>query len=143
MDVVDQATRSRMMSRIRGKDTKPEKIVRSHLHRAGLRFRLQAKLPGRPDLVLPKYKTAIFVHGCFWHRHEGCRYTTMPSSNVHFWQTKFDANIRRDARVRRQLEELGWYVEIAWSCQLDEPELDRLAKKVRQNATREKKDVKA
>lgn len=136
MDVVDQATRSRMMSGIRGKDTKPELIVRSALHRAGLRFRLHAKLPGRPDLVLPKYRTVVFVHGCFWHRHEGCRYTTTPASNTEFWREKFVGNVKRDARVKQQLEEQGWRVEVVWSCQLSAPELAKLSDKIRKNAPR-------
>lgn len=141
MDVVDRATRSRMMSGIRGKDTKPERIVRSYLHRAGLRFRLQAGLPGRPDLVLPRHKTAVFVHGCFWHRHEDCRYATIPSSNIAFWREKFDANVRRDARVRQELKELGWHVEVLWSCQLDKQHLEQLIKRILQHSNLEKKDV--
>lgn len=125
-DVVDKATRSRMMAGIHGKDTKPELIVRSFLHRAGLRFRLQAKLPGKPDLVLPKYRAAVFVHGCFWHRHEDCRYATTPASNAAFWQEKFAANVRRDSRVKQKLEEMGWRVLIIWSCELDERTLTEL-----------------
>lgn len=125
-DVVDKATRSRMMAGIHGKDTKPELIVRSFLHRAGLRFRLQAKLPGKPDLVLPKYRAAVFVHGCFWHRHEDCRYATIPASNAAFWQEKFAANVRRDSRVKQKLEEMGWRVLIIWSCELDERTLTEL-----------------
>lgn len=136
MDIVDRATRSRMMSGIRGKNTKPELIVRSFLHRAGLRFRLHAKLPGKPDLVLPKFRTAILVHGCFWHRHEGCRYATTPASNAEFWREKFADNMRRDARAKRQLEEQGWRVEVVWSCQLNESELVKLASRIRKNATR-------
>jgi DNA mismatch endonuclease (patch repair protein) len=136
MDVVDRATRSRMMSGIRGKDTKPELVVRSYLHRAGLRFRLHAKLPGKPDLVLPKYRTAVFVHGCFWHRHEGCRYATTPANNAAFWQDKFAENVRRDAKVRFQLEELGWRVLVVWGCQLSEGELDRLIFLIRENEAR-------
>lgn len=131
MDVVDRATRSRMMSGIRGKDTKPELVVRSILHRAGLRFRLHAKLPGKPDLVFPKYRTAVFVHGCFWHRHEGCRFTTTPTSNAKFWEKKFADNVSRDAHVRRQLSQLGWRVLVIWSCQLSEPQLKRLIMKIR------------
>ena len=134
MDTVDRATRSRMMSGIRGKDTKPELAVRSHLHRSGLRFRLHAKLPGKPDLVLPRYRAAVFVHGCFWHRHEGCRYTTTPSSNAVFWQEKFASNTSRDARVKKQLEKLGWRVLVVWSCRLSERELDKLAATIRKNA---------
>ena len=135
-DVVDKETRSRMMSGIRGKDTKPELIVRRFLHRAGLRFRLHAKLPGKPDLVLPKHRAAVFVHGCFWHRHEGCRYATTPANNAAAWQEKFAANVRRDAKVRQQLEELGWRVLVIWSCELDERRLAKLAAAIKQDAPR-------
>lgn len=131
MDVVDPATRSRMMSGIRGKNTKPERIVRSFLHRAGFRFRLHAKLPGKPDLVLPKYRTAVLVHGCFWHRHEGCRFCTTPANNALVWQEKFADNVRRDAKVRQQLEALGWKVLVVWSCELDSSSLQELARKIR------------
>lgn len=120
-----------MMSGIRGKDTKPELSVRSFLHRAGLRFRLHAKLPGKPDLVLPKYRTVVFVHGCFWHRHEGCRYATTPTSNAVFWKEKFTSNVRRDAKVEKQLEELGWRVLVIWACQLDGKSLEGFAQKIR------------
>lgn len=130
-DVVDAATRSRMMSGIRGKDTKPELIVRSFLHRAGLRFRLHGKLPGKPDLVLPKYRTVVFVHGCFWHRHKGCRYATAPASNVAFWQEKFEANVQRDAQARKALRKLGWQVRLIWACQIQERNLQKLADRIR------------
>lgn len=130
VDIVDATTRSRMMSGIRGKNTKPELIVRSALHRVGLRFRLHAKLPGKPDLVFPKYRTVLFVHGCFWHRHENCRYATTPASNVDFWKEKFAANVRNDAKVKRQLEELGWRVLIVWECQLDVENLKLIAKNI-------------
>ena len=133
IDVVDRATRSRMMSGIRSKNTKPELIVRSFLHRAGLRFRLHAKLPGKPDLVLPKHRTVVFVHGCFWHRHTGCRFSTTPANNSEFWQEKFADNVRRDARVRQQLQELGWRVLIIWSCQLEEHELSKLVTVIVEN----------
>ncbi|MFT3756353.1 MAG: DNA mismatch endonuclease Vsr [Pseudoxanthomonas sp.] len=133
VDVVDPATRSRMMSGIRGKNTKPEMVVRSFLHRAGLRFRLHAKLPGKPDLVLPKYRTVVFVHGCFWHRHEGCRYATTPTSNVAFWCEKFATNVHRDARVKQQLEDLGWHVLVIWSCELDERRLVKLVATIRKS----------
>lgn len=119
------------MSGIRGKDTKPERIVRSFLHRAGLRFRLHAKLPGKPDLVLPKYRTVVLVHGCFWHRHEGCRYATTPASNSAFWQEKFAANFRRDRKVEAELEAAGWRVCVIWSCQLDDASLQRLVQTIR------------
>ena len=130
-DIVDRATRSRMMSGIRGKNTKPELVVRSFLHRAGLRFRLHAKLPGKPDLAFPKYRTVVFVHGCFWHRHEGCPFSTTPASNIEFWQKKFRDNMRRDAEAKRQLEEQGWRVLAIWACQLDETHLENLERKIR------------
>lgn len=119
------------MSGIRSRDTKPEKKVRSYLHRAGLRFRLHASLPGKPDLVLPKFNSVVFVHGCFWHRHAGCKYTTTPSSNTEFWQEKFDANIARDKRASRKLREAGWRVLIVWACMIDEKDLQSLVKKIR------------
>lgn len=130
VDVVDRATRSRMMSGIRGRDTKPEKLVRSFLHRAGLRFRLHASLPGKPDLVFPKHRAVVFVHGCFWHRHAGCRYAATPSSNAEFWQAKFDANVARDNRVARQLRKEGWRVFVVWECRLSSSALDSLARKI-------------
>lgn len=120
-----------MMSGIRGKNTKPELLVRSHLHRKGLRYRLHAKLPGKPDLVFPKHRTVVFVHGCFWHRHENCRYSTNPQSNAAFWQTKFTANVKRDALVQEQLTALGWRVLIVWGCQTSEEDLDALAATIR------------
>jgi len=116
-----------MMSGIRGKNTKPELLVRSHLHRKGLRFRLHAKLPGKPDLVFSKYRTVVFVHGCFWHRHQNCQYTTMPTSNANFWQTKFASNVKRDALVQEQLTALGWRVLVIWGCQTSKEDLDALA----------------
>jgi len=129
-DVVDKATRSRMMSGIRGKNTKPELIVRSFLHRAGLRFRLHARLPGKPDLVFPKYRTVVFVHGCFWHRHKGCRFATTPASNAAFWQEKFVANVSRDAVVKKALRKLGWRVRVIWACQLTPRKLEWLASEI-------------
>lgn len=131
-DVVDRATRSRMMSGIRGRDTKPEKQVRSYLHRAGLRFRLHASLPGKPDLVFPKHRAVVFVHGCFWHRHTGCRYAATPSSNIDFWQAKFDANIARDKRVTRQLRKEGWRVLLVWTCRIDDDHLQSLVRRIRE-----------
>jgi DNA mismatch endonuclease (patch repair protein) len=96
-----------------------------------LRFRLHASLPGKPDLVLPKYRAAVFVHGCFWHRHKGCRFTTTPASNPAFWQDKFASNIRRDAKVTAQLEKLGWRALVIWACQLNESSLKGLAREIR------------
>ncbi len=130
VDVVDRATRRRMMSGIRGRGTKPEMVVRSYLHRAGLRFRLHANLPGRPDLVFPKHRTAVFVHGCFWHRHNGCRYATTPATNMAFWLQKFEANVARDAAVKKLLRSSGWKVRVVWSCQLTSRRLEGLARQI-------------
>lgn len=131
-DVVDRATRSRMMSGIRGKDTKPEITVRKYLHASGFRYRVAPSyLPGRPDIVLPKYRLVILVHGCFWHRHPGCRYAATPSSNQQFWQAKFTDNIARDRRVVRDLEALGWRVTVVWGCSIGSAPLKRLAKEIR------------
>lgn len=107
------------MSRIRSRDTKPELLVRKYLFSKGLRFRVNvSKLPGKPDIVLPKYRTAIFINGCFWHGHEGCRYATMPKSNTDFWQTKIDRNRARDMEVEQQLTAQGWRVIRVWECAL-------------------------
>ena len=108
-----------MMAGIRGKDTKPERVIRTALHSAGFRFRLHVSdLPGKPDLVFPKYKAVILVHGCFWHRHPGCWWCTNPSSNLEFWRAKFDQNIRRDVRNMSDLKGLGWRVCVVWECAL-------------------------
>jgi DNA mismatch endonuclease (patch repair protein) len=118
-DVVDSGTRSRMMSGIKGKHTRPELLVRSGLHHLGFRFRLHPRnLPGRPDLVLPKYGVAIFVHGCFWHRHPGCKYATTPTTREDFWRAKFEANVERDRRKALELREAGWRVLTVWECAL-------------------------
>ena len=109
------------MSAVKGKDTKPELLVRKLLHALGYRFRIQRKgLPGRPDIVLPRYKTAIFVNGCFWHRHEGCKYASTPSTNSEFWEKKFTANVERDARNYAALKEQGWNVIVIWECEIKE-----------------------
>jgi DNA mismatch endonuclease (patch repair protein) len=106
------------MSRIKGKDTSPELSVRSVLHSMGYRFRLHVKtLPGRPDVVLPKWRTVIFVHGCFWHRHEGCKFAYTPKSRLDFWLKKFDENVKRDAMQRAKLKAAGWKVRVVWECQ--------------------------
>lgn len=121
--------RSSNIAAIRGKDTLPELTVRRMLHGLGLRFRLHRKdLPGRPDIVLPRHRSVVFVHGCFWHRHEGCRYTTTPKTRLEFWQAKFAANVARDQRNRMVLEEMGWRVLVVWECELRdaEPLRDRL-----------------
>lgn len=106
------------MSRIRSKNTKPEIIVRSLLHRMGFRFRLHRKdLPGKPDIVLPKYKTVIFVHGCFWHRHKGCTKCTTPSTNKNFWINKFKKNVENDEKHNKKLKKMGWKVITIWECE--------------------------
>jgi DNA mismatch endonuclease (patch repair protein) len=112
------------MSRIRGKDTKPELMLRSLLHRSGFRFRLHVpELPGKPDIVLPKFGTVIFVHGCFWHRHEGCAHATMPKTRPEFWTDKFRRTVERDAEKQAQLESAGWHVLTVWECELnDDPQ---------------------
>lgn len=116
-DIVDKETRSRMMSGIRGKNTKLELVVRSYLHRAGLRFRLHARLPGKPDLVFPKYHTVVFVHGCFWHGHS-CHLFRLPKTNSAFWKKKIESNRVRDARVQKSLELSGWRPITLWECEL-------------------------
>lgn len=133
-DIVDKATRSRMMSAIKGKDTKPEMMVRRFLHACGFRFRLHRKdLPGKPDIVLPKYKVVIFVHGCFWHRHKGCPKATTPATNVDRWKTKFDDNVARDARNQAALREAGWDVIVVWECEINPERLSLLASRIRVN----------
>ncbi len=118
-DIVDSQTRSRMMSGIRGKNTKPELALRRSLHALGFRYRLHARgIPGKPDIVMPKYRAVIFVHGCFWHRHAGCRYATVPATRPEFWAAKFDANVVRDAAVQFALREAGWRVATVWECGL-------------------------
>jgi DNA mismatch endonuclease (patch repair protein) len=118
MDTVSTARRSEMMSRIKGKDTKPELMVRRVAHDLGFRFRLYRKdLPGSPDLVFPRLKLALFVHGCLWHRHEDCRYAYSPKTNVEFWTRKFKNNVLRDIRAREGLEAMGWRVAVIWECE--------------------------
>lgn len=111
--------RSRNMAAIHGRDTTPERRVRSLLHQLGYRFRLHRRdLPGSPDIVLPKHHTVVFVHGCFWHRHPGCRYTTTPRTRAAFWQSKFRQNVERDARQISELRAAGWSVMVVWECEL-------------------------
>lgn len=118
-DIFSKSKRSEIMSRVRSENTKPELIVRSFLHRIGFRFRLHVReLPGNPDIVLPRHKKVIFVHGCFWHRHKGCKKTTTPKSHKAFWENKFEYNVNRDARNRSRLRRLGWKVLIVWECEL-------------------------
>lgn len=120
------------MSGIRARDTKPEIIVRKFLHAQGFRYRIAPKsLPGKPDIVLPKYRTVIFVHGCFWHRHPRCKYAATPSSNVNFWKAKFAGNVRRDESVRKALRTAGWRVMTIWECQLTNNHLRKLAQRLK------------
>lgn len=126
MDVHDKATRSKNMAAIRGKDTKPELVIRKGLHKAGFRYRLHdKKLPGKPDLVFPKYKTVLFIHGCFWHQHKGCRYAAVPKTNTKFWEQKFSGNIKRDKQHTETLEQQGWRVLVIWECELKSQEMQQ------------------
>ena len=119
MDVHDKKTRSYNMSMIKGKNTKPEELVRKYLFSQGFRYRKNVRtLPGSPDIVLPKYKTVIFVNGCFWHGHKGCRYFVWPENNADFWREKITTNIQRDARKIALLEQAGWRVLVVWECEL-------------------------
>ena len=128
--------RSWNMSRIRNKNTKPEIRVRSLLHEMGYRFTVNApnnrKLPGKPDIVLPKYHAVIFVHGCFWHRHKNCKETTTPKTRTEWWQAKFDGNVERDRRNQRLLRKAGWRVIVVWECQTKkEHELAKLERRLK------------
>ena len=126
-DIVGSRRRSEMMAGIKGRDTAPERAVRRVAHRMGLRFRLHRKdLPGRPDLVFPRHRLAVFVHGCFWHRHEGCRYAYTPKSRVAFWTRKFAGNAARDRRNEDALRDLGWRVLIVWECETRDAEAVRV-----------------
>jgi len=135
MDNVSKEKRSDIMSHIRGKNTIPEMKLRRYLFAQGYRYRLHYKtLPGHPDIVLPKYRTTIFVNGCFWHHHPGCAYATTPKSRTDFWDLKFERNCARDARMKEDLETMGWRVIIVWECELrgKNPEaLGRIEKEIR------------
>lgn len=118
MDIVSREKRSAMMANIKSRNTRPEIAVRRAAHRLGLRFRLNRRdLPGSPDLVFPRHRTTIFVHGCYWHRHEGCKFAYTPKSNVAFWTAKLQANVDRDARVKQVLEDHAWNVVVIWECE--------------------------
>lgn len=122
-DVHSKATRSYNMSRIKSKNTKPELLVRKHLFRHGFRYRINVKhLPGTPDIVLPKYETIIFVHGCFWHGHDNCKYYVLPKTRTEWWKNKIDRNRQRDTKVREELRHLGWRTMVVWECQLRTPQ---------------------
>lgn len=127
MDIFDRQKRSEVMSRVRGKDTKPELRVRRYLHAAGLRYVLHDKrLPGRPDLSFPSRRLVVFVHGCFWHGHEGCKRATLPATRPEFWQTKIKGNKERDRRDQETLEALGWQVRVIWQCSIADAALNAL-----------------
>jgi DNA mismatch endonuclease (patch repair protein) len=132
MDRITKEHRSWNMSRIKSGNTKPEIVVRSLLHNMGYRFRLHRKdLPGKPDIVLPRYKSIIFVHGCFWHRHKECKNTTSPKTKKTFWREKFKANVIRDKKVQEELKSMGWKILIIWECEL--PDLDRVKKLIKES----------
>ena len=135
-DITISAARSRNMAAIRGRNTSPELKVRSLLHRLGYRFRLHRRdLPGSPDIVLPRHRTVVFVHGCFWHRHPGCRYTTTPKTRADFWARKFEQNIERDQRQQLQLHEMGWSPIVIWECELrDMPSLTERLENIRRKS---------
>jgi len=141
MDKISGEHRSWNMSRIRSKDTAPEKTVRSLLHKMGYRFRLHdVRLPGSPDIVLPRLQTVILVHGCFWHRHKNCKFAFMPKTRTNFWMTKFEQNIVRDKRVCGNLKRLGWRIAVIWECEVGDSEklrakLDRLLHKLEGGAS--------
>ena len=123
-DSVSQAKRTEIMSSVKQRHTKPEIVVRKILHRHRFRFRLHnKKLPGTPDIILPKHKAVIFVHGCFWHQHEGCRKSRRPTSNVEFWNEKLDKNVARDSRKESELKKLGWKVLTIWDCEIKDEDL--------------------
>lgn len=124
MDRLTRERRSWNMSRIRGRDTRPERAVRSLLHGLGFRFRLHPRrMPGRPDVVLPKYRSVVLVHGCFWHRHSRCPFAYTPKSRTEFWVQKFAENVARDRRTLTALRKAGWKVIVVWECELRKPEV--------------------
>ena len=131
-DHVDSRTRSAIMAKVKSRDTGPEMEVRRELHKAGHRFRLhRADLPGRPDLIFPRHRVALFVHGCFWHWH-GCKRSRMPRSNVEYWTAKIERNVRRDHRTRFELDRLGWKSRVIWECEIASG-VERLLEELSQN----------
>lgn len=140
MDCFDKKTRSRVMQSVSSENTKPEMLVRSFLYKNGFRFRLHSKkLPGHPDIVLPKYKTVIEVRGCFWHRHENCPDATMPASHTTFWAKKFEKNVARDKANEALIAQMGWNCIVLWTCQLKAPDfLNQLPGKILCSAKQKK-----
>lgn len=127
MDTASSEQRHYNMSQIRGKDTQPELLVRRYLFSRGLRYRKNDKrLPGHPDLVFPKYKAVVFVNGCFWHGHVGCKYFVLPKTNTDFWENKISRNVARDEQIHEKLKTLGWYIIIVWECELKKDKNNRL-----------------
>lgn len=119
MDKFSKEKRSDIMSRVRGKNTKPEETVRKYLFSQGFRYRKNdSRYPGKPDIVLPKFRTVVFVNGCFWHQHPGCGSAALPATNSDYWKTKLQRNVERDAAQIHQLEDLGWYVIVLWECEI-------------------------
>ena len=140
MDTLSQQERSERMSRVRGKDTKPELVVRRLVHRLGFRYRLHSReLPGKPDLVFARLKCVIFVHGCFWHRHVGCPLCRLPKSRLDFWKAKLEGNRKRDSRNQRKLRKDGWRLMVVWECQL--AELERLERRILEFLSQENDDI--
>jgi DNA mismatch endonuclease (patch repair protein) len=134
VDRISEEKRSWNMSRIKGSDTNPEIIVRSFLHRQGLRFRVNDKnLPGKPDIVLKKYRTIVFVDGCFWHRHTGCRFAYTPKSRIEFWTEKFKSNVKRDRKVNTMLKDQSWNVVRIWQCEISDKKLEDLISIIRKS----------
>lgn len=130
-DTLTTEQRHRCMSHIRSKNTKPEVLVRKELFRRGYRYRINvSELPGKPDIVLPKYKTAIFVNGCFWHGHEGCKRFVLPKSNREYWESKIFRNQQRDKEIIFKLQQAGWGVIIVWECELSKPQLQKAVNKI-------------
>lgn len=135
-DIFSKEKRSIIMSKISSKNTKPEILVRKYLFAHGFRFRVNDKrLPGKPDIVLPKYKSVIFVNGCFWHGHENCKASTLPTSNTDFWRTKIESNIERDTKEQMQLEQMGYKVFIIWQCQLKSKERENTLQSIVEKLT--------
>lgn len=124
-DVHNKETRSYNMSRIKGKDTKPEMLVRRYLHAHGFRYRLHVKdLPGKPDVILPRYKTVIFIHGCFWHGHEGCKYFVVPKTRTDWWLAKINTNVANDEKAVTALTKAGWKIITLWECELKSTKIE-------------------
>lgn len=140
-DVHSPKVRSYNMSQIRGKDTKPEELVRKYLFSQGFRYRKNdSRLPGKPDIVLPKYRMVIFINGCFWHKHEGCRFFVWPKNNADFWRKKILSNVERDQRNYAELQQLGWNIIVVWECELKKELLLKTLNKIVQGITRKVTD---